>query len=639
MRWCKGVDYQLAGLYKGFIATNGKEPIEKFKGLNSFRSYDEIKDLPEFAGVLQEDTVMIDIDDQEQSEKLLTIVEDLDLDCRITTTSRGRHFTFKNSGIDKCYTHVKLACGLIADIKFGGSCAEVLKYDGEERFCEWGNENPEVDDGYGALPHWLHPVNTKMDFLTTECRNSDLYGYILVLQTQLAMSNDECRQTIQIINDYILPEPLDQTELDVVLRDEAFEKPIFFDGKQFLHDAFARWLINQHHIKRINGQLHVYSDGVYVPGYRQIEHLMIQAFPAMKDAQRKEVLKYLEVICPNDEPVADCSLIAFANGIYDITTGVLGQFSPDIVITNRIPWEYHADAYSEIADHTLNKMAVQDPVIRLLLEECIGYCFFRRNEMSASIFLTGEKSNGKSTFLQMVQDVLGADNVSSLGLDEMDERFSVGTMAGKLANIGDDISDEFLHGRSIAHFKKIVSGNMVKAENKGQDVFFFKPTVKLIFSANQIPRMKDKTGAVLRRMIIIPFNAVFSKTDPDYDPYIARKLKAPEVMEYLCRIGIEGLKRILENKSFTKSEKVEREILEYTEYNNPILLFLKETEEDEINEEPTNLVYSNYELFCSANGFQRVGQINFVKDMRRYGGYATKQKRTGDKRERVFEKE
>ena len=254
------------------------------------------------------------------------------------------------------------------------------------------------------------------------------------------------------------------------------------------------------------------------------------------------------------------------------------------------------------------------------------------------MFLTGEKANGKSTFLQMVQDVLGTQNVSTLGLDELDERFSVATMFGKLANIGDDISDDFLHGKAIAHFKKIVSGNMVKAEHKGQDPFFYKPTVKLIFSANQIPRMKDRTGAVLRRMVIIPFNATFSKDDPDYDPYIAWKLKDVEVMEYLIKVGLDGLKRILENHSFTQSKKVDAEIKEYTEYNNPILLFLAETEQDEIINQETRLVHSQYEIFCNDNGFQSMGLATFTKEINRQIGCESVLKRINGKRIRVFVK-
>lgn len=625
----------MMGLYKGFIATNGKEPIEKYKGLNGFKCYEDAKKLPSFAGVLCDDCIMIDVDDTEQSEKLMRVVKDHQIKCRVIRTKRGKHFTFRNSGVEKGGTDLKLACGLTADVKVGGGTAETLKVDGEERFCEWGDENPENGE-YDTLPLWLHPVNTNMDFTTTISRNSDFYGYILVLQTQLAMTNDQCRECIRIINNYVLPEALDDSELETILRDEAFEKPIFFEGKKFLHDAFAKWMINQHHIKRINGQLHIYRDGIYRAGYRNIEYMMLKAYPQMRDAQRKEVLKYIEVMCLENEPTADATLIAFQNGIYNITTDTMCDFSPDIVINNQIPWDYNPSAYSELADNTLNKMACHDPEIRQLLDECIGYCFFRRNELSVALFLTGEKSNGKSTFLQMLQDVLGVQNVSALGLDELDERFSVATMFGKLANIGDDISDDFLHGKSIAHFKKIVSGNMVKAENKGQDAFFYKPTVKLVFSANQIPRMKDRTGAVLRRMVIVPFNATFSKNDPDHDPWIAKKLKDQEVMEYLVKIGIEGLKRILINRSFTQSKKVDAELREYTEYNNPILLFLSETEREEIINQETKLVYSQYEIFCHDNGFQCVGLANFSKEIARQINCTAKQIRINGRRVRVF---
>ena len=626
----------MSGLYKGFIATEGKQPIEKYKGIDKFKTYAEVQKLPSFAGVLRDDCIMIDLDDGDQAEKMMQIIEDHQIRCRVTCTKRGKHFTFRNSGVDKCGTGLKLACGLTADIKTGGM-PEVLKVDGEERFCEWGEVDPEAGE-YDELPLWMHPVNSKMDFTTTASRNNDFFGYILVLQTQLAMTKDQCKETLKIINNYVLPAPLDDAELEVITRDDAFEKPIFFQGKTFLHDAFANWMINQHHIKRINGQLHIYKDGIYSAGYRTIEYLMLKAYPQMKDAQRKEVLKYIEVMCGDNAEVSDANLIAFKNGIYNIVTGTLTPFSPDVVITNQVPWNYNPSAQCEIAEKTLKKMACQDGEILQLLAECIGYCFYRRNELSVSMFLTGEKANGKSTFLQMIQDVLGTPNISTLGLDELDERFSVATMFGKLANIGDDISDDFLHGKAIAHFKKIVSGNMVKAEHKGQDPFFYKPTVKLIFSANQIPRMKDRTGAVLRRMVIIPFNATFSKDDPDYDPYIAWKLKDTAVMEYLVRIGVEGLKRILENHSFTQSAKVDAEIKEYTEYNNPILLFLAETEKEEIINQETRLVHSQYEIFCNDNGFQSMGLTTFAKEINRQLGCQSVQKRINGKRVRVFVK-
>lgn len=92
----------------------------------------------------------------------------------------------------------------------------------------------------------------------------------------------------------------------------------------------------------------------------------------------------------------------------------------------------------------------------------------------------------------------------------------------------------------------------------------------------------DKTGAVLRRLVIIPFNATFSKDDPDYDPFIKYKLIQQESVEYFIRLGVEGLKRIIINDGFTKSDKVQNQLTEYEEENNPILAFINDTGVDMI---------------------------------------------------------
>lgn len=625
-------------LFKGYVRTSNKKCIDKFKDV-PLRSLDEVKDLPEYAGILANGVILIDIDDEAQSEILMNIVEEKQLDCRVYQTTRGRHFLFQNNGVSQCYTKTKLACGLTADIKIGDhNSYSILKFNGKERFIEW-----DVEEGrdVGTLPKWLFPVKTKEDFFEMgegEGRNNALFSYILTL-TSAGFSKDESRETIEIINDWILKEPLSEDEIETILRDDAFPKETFFEKGKFLHNNFAIFLKNNDHIKRINGQLHVYRDGAYIPGYREIEQKMIHYLPVLKAAQRTEVLKYLDVITETGV-VSDAKYIGFQNGLYDLTTGEIMEYSPDTIITNKIPWEYEAGAYSELADKTLNKLACGDKAIRALLEECIGYCFYRRNELSKAFILTGEKANGKSTFLDMVRNVLGDENCSALDLGELDERFSVATMGGKLANIGDDISDEFMQGKSVAMFKKIVSGNEIKAEIKNDpNIFFIRPYVKLLFSANDIPRMKDKTGAVLRRLVIVPFNARFSKDDPDYDPYIIYKLRQPEVMRYLCRIGIEGLKRVIENKAFTTSEKVEKELEDYEVSNNPILLFLQDTDFSRIENQPTKEVHKAYRVFCLENGFTEMTLSNFSKELNRRLGIVVVRRRINGKLIGIYVKE
>ena len=180
---------------------------------------------------------------------------------------------------------------------------------------------------------------------------------------------------------------------------------------------------------------------------------------------------------------------------------------------------------------------------------------------------------------------------------------------------------------------------MIKGEIKNNpDIFFFKPTVKLIFSANDIPRMKDKTGAVLRRLIIVPFNATFSKADDDYDPYIIWKLKDQAVMEYLIRLGIEGLHRVIENNAFTVSRKVSKEIKDYEELNDPMLQFLKDVDSDEIYNHETKEVYVRYQVFCQSLQCMPMSLPQFSREITRRLDCQIQEKRISRKRCRVFMK-
>lgn len=622
--------------FRGFVETKNKKCIEKFKGRTDFKTFEQVQSLPEYAGILAAETILIDVDDFEASEILFKVVKEYALTCRVYRTSRGKHFLFKNSGVQTNKTGCKLAIGLTADIKIGTrNSYEVLKYDNQNREILYDTaENEEAQQ----LPRWLFPVKSKMEFLNMETgdgRNQGLFNYILTLQSN-DFSVEEARETIRIINKFVLKVPLSDDEIETVLRDDAFKKPVFFMGSTFLFDKFAIFLKNNNHIIKINNQLHIYKNGIYISGLAEIEAEMIQHIPGLNRAKRTEVLAYLDILIRENSKAEDANLIAFENGLYNIVDDSFVEFTPEHIITNKIRWKYNPEAYSELADKTLNKIACNDPQIRALLEEAIGYCFYRRNELGKAFILTGDKSNGKSTFLSMVQCLLGDENISSLDLKELGDRFKTAEMFGKLANIGDDIGDEFIANPAI--FKKLVTGERVSAERKGQNPFEFNNYSKLLFSANNIPRIKDKTGAVQRRLTIIPFDARFSADDPDFNPYIKHLLKTDEVMEYLIDLGIAGLKRVLLNRKFTGSTKVQKAMDEYEENNNPIIGFFRECEDEEfqIENEPTNVVYKRYQEYCLANSLQPMSNIEFSKQVNRILNMRVENKWLNGKKHRIF---
>ena len=59
--------------FKGYVKTKNKKCVETFKGRTDFKTYDEVKGLDEFAGILASDAILVDVDDMEQSNLLLDI--------------------------------------------------------------------------------------------------------------------------------------------------------------------------------------------------------------------------------------------------------------------------------------------------------------------------------------------------------------------------------------------------------------------------------------------------------------------------------------------------------------------------------------------------------------------------------------
>lgn len=627
-------------LFRGYVVTKSKKCLQKFANGEKLLTLEQAQQFEEYAGILNTETILIDVDDHAQSEILMNIVEAKQLNCRVYQTTRGRHFLFKNKGVVKCATGARLACGLIADIKIGSKNSySILKFKGEERFIEWDAETPEQ---YDELPAFLLPIKTDVDFLNMEegdGRNQQLFNYIITLQKQ-GLQKDDVRETLTIINDYVLKQKLKPSELKTIMRDEAFidtskDPSNFFNAKgQFLFDKFSKYLMETYRIIKINKQLHIYENGVYKLGYEEIQAEMIKHITNLNKQKRSEVMSYLDLLIRENTLPSDAAYIAFKNGVYNIDTNTFEDFNPNLIITNKINYNYNPAAYSEIADKTLDKLACNDKNIRALLEEVIGYTFYRRNELRKAFILTGDKHNGKSTYLDMIAQLLGVENTTALDLKELGDRFKTAELFGKLANIGDDIGDEFIANPAI--FKKVVSGDRVNAERKGQDPFDFTCYAKMLFSANSIPRIKDKSGAVIDRLIIVPFDASFSKNDPDYDPYIKYKLREDDVMEYLINIGIAGLKRILENQGFTVNKKVVDNIKEYEENNNPILLFFQEITEADVLGQATKYVYQKYAEFCLSNSFQQLSNIEFSKQVKKFYNCDIKVSSVNGKSSRVF---
>ena len=611
-------------LFKGAIPTKNKKASQPFKDGNNLLTYEQASPLSEFGFVLDEHTVLIDFDDQHQAEIFMNIVEPKQLDCLVWNTSRGKHGFFKNTKgeVEKNGTKVKLACALTADIKIGSrNSYAIYKIEGKERFIEWDIEE---DGQYQEIPKWLHPItggsNDFLDMEPGDGRNQAFFNYILTLQSN-GFTVDEARETIRIINQFILKEPLNDSELEVILRDSAFLKPVFYQKNKFMHNIFGDYLMRQDHIVMINKNLHIYNDGIYSDEGRLIPAAMIKHIPTISKVHRTETLSYIDAMA-EEVCFSKPNKIPMKNGLYNLETDLLEDFTPDYVSKNKIPTYYNPAAKSAMMDKFLNDLACGDPSIRAVIEEMIGICLHRSADYDAFFILVGDGSNGKSTLLELMIEMLGQENVSSVELKDLEKTFKTAELFGKLVNIGDDISSNDI--RNSSFIKKLASGNQINVERKGKNPFEMKSYAKMIFSSNSTPIIHDTTHGLNRRLILIPLNNKFPHNLEFKD-----RINTSENLEYLLKVGISGLKRILKNNGkFTSSDAIEKAGSDYQKLNNPVLAYLDELDHEDLLNQPTEEIFLRFQVWCSANNnkydFQ---QPKFTSEVLKITGFELKQVR------------
>lgn len=557
------------------------------------------------------------------------IIDHKELKCDVLDTLSGIIAFFAQTDI-KQSVKMFTTTGLLCDVLTTGSLIQIEQtvedvkkrvINGEpfEEIIEhqFVSEFVQTYDHLQPVPVYMQPLNkTNKNFLDEATSgNAALFGHIQPLQAA-NYKKAEIEVILKTINEYVLENPVTNEELVAITSEDAFSEDMFFGEKgRFYHDVFGDYMLANSDILKIDDQLHIYTrDKTYSNDPLEFEKRMLDKVKSLKDTQRKEVLKYVSLQCRRTGENSDPKFIGLKNTILDIETMEVFPYSPDYIINNRIDYDYDPDAKSEIIDTMLNNVSCGDKNLRAVIEEMVGYSLYRSNDMDLTFFLTGGGSNGKSTILEMMQRLIGEKNYEALSLADLEDKFKPADLYHKLVNFGDDISSAFFEATDM--FKKLASGDKINAQRKFGHPFNFASYATLIYCANTMPAVNDRTEGTSRRMVIIPFNNKFSKDNTEnFDPFIRDKWKKDEAMEYLLKLGIEGLRRLLYNKDVTTSDACINEKDQFIRENNPVIEWL-ETEPELIGQS-TEGVYVHYCNWCSANGIRPLGLGKLSRELKK----------------------
>lgn len=230
--------------------------------------------------------------------------------------------------------------------------------------------------------------------------------------------------------------------------------------------------------------------------------------------------------------------------------------------------------------------------------------------------LYGGGANGKSVFFDIINALLGRQNVSTYSLAKLTDQngYYRAMIGNKLVNYASEINKKL----DPAFFKQLVSGEPIEARLPYGQPFILENYAKLIFNANELPRDVEHSNAYFRRFLIIPFNVTISENKQDRN--LAQKIIKKELPGVLNWV-LDGLKRLTINESFTKSTIVSDQVAQYKNEADTAYLFLEEYCYFPDNNSSLKLkqLYDEYKTFCRENNYMAYSNRTFRKHMEIHG--------------------
>lgn len=623
----------MASNYLKFIELDGKVPKHDFNTFSTdHKNYDD-------AGViLNKDIIVVDFDDDLSKGLDYTSAAGHIFNEHPTLkvhTTRGYHLWYRKPKMDNIktpfrnYTDKLTISGVKVDYKTGNKAHATIKQNGEFRAMENEHYLDNISD-LPELPLLLYPSKLKHDIYNMddgEGRNSALYSHLLSSLEQYEMDDETLNNLASFINKYIFAKPLQETELNNTVSSVKNKKPA--PGKQKYLDAkdiimTSEVLVEKLDIHLYRGKLFFKQDDHYVSD----NNLLLRAIDKLiqlRPSQHKQLLDLFQIKSTLQDE--DDLPVQFSNG-FALYENELIEVAPGFT-PYYLDVAYKEDVYDEHVDQFMDWFTCNRKDLRNVIEEMFGHVLMTKGFPHKSFFFWGESgSNGKSTLIKMLQSF--ADGLhTNVPLDKFEDDTSVYSLIGKLLNVADDIDASYLDKSS--NFKTIAAGDPVMVRPIYSSAVAFNNKATLVFTCNELPVFKDKSGGIKRRLQVIPCDARVDERDVNID----ERLSSDKAKSYLLKLALAGVDRIIRNGGLTKSETIDDVTKKYFVQSDSVVAFI---EDNDINEKTTKGAYRMYVAFCEEQGLNAVGNTEFGRRAKG-AGYGKKRITKEGKRPEVYVKE
>lgn len=259
------------------------------------------------------------------------------------------------------------------------------------------------------------------------------------------------------------------------------------------------------------------------------------------------------------------------------------------------------------------------------IQKMCGYFLTGLISLELFFVLYGDGGNGKGTFFEVIDYILGGDNPNQQSSyarkvnakmfikGSYEDRFDLSTLQGKRLIYASEIKADCTFDKEKVNL--LTGGDRVSTEFKGGHQFQYKPNFKCILSVNNKPKMESVDNSMIRRLRLIPF--LVEVKEEDKDTQLKHKLKkdAGKVLGWF----LDGLKELIINAwEMTPPPEIAEATREYLEDEDFFGTWFKYhvTKTTEIKSmDVSSDFYTSYNYYCKKHGEPTITNVSFSKLM------------------------
>ncbi len=308
--------------------------------------------------------------------------------------------------------------------------------------------------------------------------------------------------------------------------------------------------------------------------------------------------------------LANCTLVLNRSGVE------IKRFDYRDFLTHQLPFDYDENATNSLFHRYLDDVLPDKDTQRTLQDVC-GYLFVNGVKLEKIFFLYGTGANGKSVLFEILNGLMGEENISYFSLESLTDvsGYYRAKIKDKIVNYGTDIK---LANIDAGLFKTLASGEPVEARLPYCEPFSMCNYAKLIFNVNRLDNANiEHTHGFYRRILIIPFERTIPENAQDKSLHNKILENKAGVLNWI----IEGAKRVIANEDIFVSDECLKFKSRFIKETDSAALFLDDSgyQKNECRQIYLFDLYLEYKIFCESDGHRPLGKQNFSKRLEALG--------------------